>query len=48
MDPIDLFTVGFPTAVTVLVLIGFYEVFVKKKSVPLFYTPFDQVTGQTK
>ncbi|MGM0866389.1 MAG: DUF3951 domain-containing protein [Bacillota bacterium] len=48
MDPIDLFAVGFPTAVTVLVLIGFYKVFVKKKSVSLFYTPFDQMTGQTE
>ncbi|MGF3104868.1 DUF3951 domain-containing protein [Rossellomorea sp. DUT-2] len=48
MDPTDLFVVGFPTAITILVLIGFYKVFVKKKSVSLFYTPFDQVTGQTE
>jgi hypothetical protein len=30
-----------------LVLISFYKVFVKKKSVTPFYTPFDQITGQT-
>jgi MFS superfamily sulfate permease-like transporter len=48
MNPVDLFAVGFPTAVTILVLIGFYKVFVKKKSVSLFSTPFDQVTGQTE
>lgn len=47
MDPINLLVVGFPTALTILVRIGLYKVFVKKKSVTLFYTPFDQVTGQT-
>jgi len=38
MDPLNLLVVGFPTAVTILVLIGFYKVFVKKKSVSLLHT----------
>ncbi|WP_173104948.1 DUF3951 domain-containing protein [Bacillus sp. KH172YL63] len=48
MNGINMFAVGFPLAITLLVLIGFYKVFIKKKSISLFYTPFDQVTGQTE
>jgi len=47
MNPIDLAAAGFPMAIFLLVLISFYKVFVKKKSVTPFYTPFDQITGQT-
>ena len=47
MNPIDFVAAGFPMAIFLLVLISFYKVFVKKKSVTPFYTPFDQITGQT-
>lgn len=40
MSLIDLMVVGFPAAIVLLVGIGFYKVFVKKKSVELIYTPF--------
>ncbi|MCC2346996.1 DUF3951 domain-containing protein [Bacillus anthracis] len=30
-----------------LVIIGFYKLFIKKKSITSFYTPFDNITGQT-
>ncbi|MGG1680313.1 DUF3951 domain-containing protein [Neobacillus sp. NRS-1170] len=48
MSPIDIMAVGFPTAIVILVLVGFFKVFVKKKSVPPFYTPFDEITGQSE
>lgn len=48
MGPIDLMVVGFPVAIVLLVGIGFYKVFVKKKSVELIYTPFDEITGQSE
>ena len=47
MNPIGFVVAGFPMAIFLLVLISFYKVFVKKKSVTPFYTPFDQITGQT-
>lgn len=47
MSPIDLMVVGFPVAIVLLVGIGFYKVFVKKKSVELIYTPFDEI-GQSE
>jgi hypothetical protein len=47
MNPIQLAVAGFPIVIFILVLISFYKVFVKKKSVTPFYTPFDQITGQT-
>jgi hypothetical protein len=47
MNPIEFAAAGFPMAIFLLVLISFYKVFVKKKSVTPFYTPFDQITGQT-
>ncbi|MGN7942443.1 DUF3951 domain-containing protein [Virgibacillus sp. 6R] len=48
MSPIDLMVVGFPAAIVLLVGIGFYKVFVKKNSVELIYTPFDEITGQSE
>ncbi|MGF2614807.1 DUF3951 domain-containing protein [Rossellomorea aquimaris] len=48
MNPAAIMAVFFPAAIIVLVSIGFYKVFLKKKSLSLFYTPFDQVTGQTE
>lgn len=47
MNPLDVAAIGFPSVIVILVLIGFYKVFVKKASVTPFYTPFDQITGQT-
>ncbi|MCA1060620.1 DUF3951 domain-containing protein [Rossellomorea aquimaris] len=48
MAGLSLFAVGFPAVITILVIVGFYKVFVRKKSPSLYYTPFDQVTGQTE
>lgn len=48
MNPIDMMAIGFPGAIVILVLIGFYKVFVKKRVVSPFYTPFDEVTGHTE
>jgi hypothetical protein len=38
--------IGFPTVIVILVAISFYKVFVRKKNITPFYTPFDQITGQ--
>ncbi|WP_102275366.1 DUF3951 domain-containing protein [Cytobacillus massiliigabonensis] len=48
MNPINIMALGLPFVIVVLVIIGFYKVFVKKKSVTTFYTPFDKITGQTE
>lgn len=48
MNLIDLMAAGFPAAIVILVIIGFYKVFVKKKSVQPFYTPFNEITGQSE
>jgi len=48
MNPMDIMAVGFPVVIVLLVLIGFYKVFVKKKGVTPYYTPFDEITGQTE
>lgn len=48
MNPINFMAIGLPSVIVVLVVIGFYKVFVKKKSVTPFYTPFDKITGQTE
>lgn len=48
MNPMDIMAVGLPGVIFILVLIGFYKVFVKKRCVTLFYTPFDEITGQTE
>ncbi|MDF2946854.1 MAG: hypothetical protein K0S51_1533 [Bacillales bacterium] len=47
MNTIDLMAIGFPIVIVILVIIGFYKVFIKKISVSTYYTPFDKVTGQT-
>ncbi|ARX69482.1 DUF3951 domain-containing protein [Bacillus thuringiensis] len=46
MDPLLLATIGLPLTIVILVIIGFYKLFIKK-NVLLFYTPFDNITGQT-
>ncbi|MFD1736719.1 DUF3951 domain-containing protein [Bacillus salitolerans] len=48
MNPLDLMTIGFPIVIVILVFIGFYKVFVKKRNITPFYTPFDEITGQTE
>ncbi len=47
MDPLLLATIGLPLTIVILVIIGFYKLFIKKKSVTSFYTPLDNITGQT-
>ena len=46
MDPLLLATIGLPLTIVILVIIGFYKLFIKKKRIT-FYTPFDNITGQT-
>ncbi|KAB8137975.1 DUF3951 domain-containing protein [Gracilibacillus oryzae] len=41
-------TLGISLAIIILVLAGFYKVFIQKKNVTPFYTPFDDITGQTE
>jgi Protein of unknown function (DUF3951) len=48
MNPVNIVAACFPAAIVILVLIGFFKVFIKKKSASLFYTPFDEITGQTE
>lgn len=48
MNPMSLMAIGLPVAIVILVLVGFYKVFWKKKSVTPFYTPFDEITGQSQ
>ncbi|HDR4715201.1 DUF3951 domain-containing protein [Bacillus cereus] len=47
MDPLLLATIGLPLTIVILVIIGFYKLFIKKKRITFFYTPFDNITGQT-
>ncbi len=48
MDPMVIMAIGFPTIIFIFVLISFYRVFIKKRSVTPFYTPFDEITGQSE
>jgi hypothetical protein len=48
LDPIGFLIIGFLTIYVILVLIGFYKVFIKKKMATPFYTPFDDITGQSE
>lgn len=47
MDSLLLATIGLPLTIVILVIIGFYKLFIKKKRITSFYTPFDNITGQT-
>jgi hypothetical protein len=47
MNTLDLAAIGFPLAIVILTLIGFYKVFVKKRIITAYYTPFDHITGQS-
>jgi hypothetical protein len=48
MDSMVIMAAGLPIIIFTIVLISFYKVFVKKKSVTPFYTPFDEITGQSQ
>jgi hypothetical protein len=48
MDFMVLMAAGLPTIIFIIVLISFYKLFVKKKNVTPFYTPFDEITGQSQ
>ncbi len=37
-----------PLSVTLLIIIAWIKIFKKKRSPSLFYTPFDEITGQTE
>ncbi len=39
MDPLLLATIGLPLTIVILVIIGFYKLFIKKKSVTSFTHP---------
>ncbi|KGP71560.1 DUF3951 domain-containing protein [Pontibacillus yanchengensis] len=45
---LGLASIIFPFIIVILVIIGFYKAFVKKKDVSAYYTPFDEITGQTE
>lgn len=45
-DLVNLAVISFPIVIIILVFIGLYKVFVKKRSVTTYYTPFDEITGQ--
>lgn len=47
MNPLHVAALGLPIAIVILTLIGFYKLFIKKKNITAFYTPFDQIMGQT-
>ena len=44
--PLLLATIGLPLTIVILVIIGFYKLFIKRKALPLLH-PFDNITGQT-
>ena len=37
MDPLLLATIGLPLTIVILVIIGFYKLFIKKKRITSFY-----------
>jgi hypothetical protein len=47
MNLLNMAAVGIPVVVFILTLIGFFKMFIKKKNITPFYTPFDEITGQT-
>jgi len=49
MDFMILIAAGLPTVIFIFVLIMFYKAFIKKKTIATpFYTPFDEITGQSQ
>lgn len=47
MDSLQYALLGFPLAVFILTCIGLFNLFVRKRNITAYYTPFDEVTGQT-
>lgn len=47
LNILNLAAVGLPLVIFVIVLIGFYKMFVLKKNITATYTPFDEITGQS-
>lgn len=47
VDSLNLALLGFPLAVLILTCIGLYNLFVRKRNITAYYTPFDEITGQT-
>ncbi|WP_353961078.1 DUF3951 domain-containing protein [Neobacillus sp. CF12] len=44
---LNLAAVGLPLVIFIIVLIGFFRMFVLKKNITANYTPFDEITGQS-
>ncbi|WP_042352613.1 DUF3951 domain-containing protein [Bacillus massiliigorillae] len=47
MDSLNLALLGFPLAILILTCIGLFNLFVRKRNITAYYTPFDELTGQT-
>jgi hypothetical protein len=47
MNVLNLAALGLPLVIFIIVLIGFFKMFVLKKNVTANYTPFDEITGQS-
>lgn len=47
MDPLALAALSFPMVVFILTIVGLYKLFIKKRNITAFYTPFDEITGQS-
>lgn len=48
MDLMIIMALGLPAIIFTFVLFSLYKMFVKKKSLTPFYTPFDEITGQSQ
>jgi hypothetical protein len=44
---LNMSAIALPVVIFILTLIGLYKMFIKKVSITPFYTPFDEITGQT-
>jgi hypothetical protein len=44
---LNLAALGLPLVIFIIVLIGFFKMFVLKKNITANYTPFDEITGQS-
>jgi hypothetical protein len=48
MDSLVIMAAGLPITIFIIIIISFYKVFIKKKNVTPFYTPFDEIMGQSQ
>ncbi|PFJ08463.1 hypothetical protein COD67_08075 [Bacillus cereus] len=44
MDPLLLAIIRLPLTIVILVIIGFSKLFIRKKNITSFYTPFANIT----